>query len=153
MSQCPSTDLQTIVNVMQSNQNNSALTQAFFPVLHEFLNMLKNEYNSAVNEAVIFTNVEIVQFDAFADMLHVLSYNLIHNPPLNEPLLVKKLAKIYSSGENIYRSFAQYGRGMLDESAGKFFASTENLQELVDASVKMLDQHDPDKSLEFIQVA
>ncbi|NQZ07160.1 MAG: hypothetical protein HRT35_08360 [Algicola sp.] len=146
-------DFQQIVKLIQAYESNASLLSAFLPVLEEFHKLLKAEYATAVEQDTVFTNVDAVQFDTFADMLHVIAYNFVNAPQINEPVLYANLVEIYNACENIYRSFAQYARGTIDETAGKFFASQANMQELVDASQKMLKEHKPGEPITFVQVA
>ncbi len=153
MRQQSTQDFQKIVKLIQAYENNAALLSAFLPVLEEFHKLLKAEYVATVEQDTTFTNVDAVQFDTFADMLHVIAYNFVNAPQINEPALYTNLVEIYNACENIYRSFAQYARGTVDETAGKFFASETNMQQLVDASQKMLKEHKPSEPIAFVQVA
>lgn len=146
-------DFQKMVDITQSNEDNSALIESLLPALQEFVNISKAAYMEAVQSQESFTNVEVVQFESLADMLHVLVYNFVHNPPVNSPKTYAKLVDIYSSYENIARSFAQYGRGMLNAESGCFLASEQNLQELEDASKNMIDTHSIGMPVTFVQVA
>lgn len=153
MTQHMFSDFQKMVDITQSNEDNTVLIESLLPALQEFVNISKTAYNEAVQAQGLLTNVEIVQLESLADMLHVCVYNFVHNPPVNSPKTYAKLVELYSSYENITRTFAQYGRGMLNSESGCFFASEQNLQELVNASAKMIDNHVIGQSVSFVQVA
>jgi len=146
-------DFQAIVDITQSNEDNSALIESLLPALQEFTNLIKEGYQEAVLKEETLTNVEIVQLESLADMLHVFVYNFVHNPPVNSPTTYAKLVDIYSTCENVTRSIAQYGHGMLESESGCFFASEQNLQELVNASTTMIDNHVIGQTISFVQVA
>jgi len=146
-------DFQKIVDVTQSNEDNTVLIESLLPALQEFVTISKATYEETILKQESLTNVEVVQFESLADMLHVLVYNFVHNPPSNAPKTYAKLVDVYMSFENIARSLAQYGRGMQNNESGCFFASEKNLQELVNASTKMIDNHVIGHPVSFVQVA
>lgn len=148
-------DFQRLVDVSKSNETNVSLIRSLLPALNEFKIMLYTGYQEIVLNKEQLSDDDIQMANTLADMLHVITYDIAHNPPVKgEDIDVYvSLVDTYSTCENITRSIAQYGKGLLNEDSGSFLASEANLNELTQAFDEMLDTHKMGESVKFVQVA
>lgn len=146
-----SQDFEHLIKLIENNLNNLRLLKTFIPVLQEFINLLKNEFNSVSTQQIPLSVESITYFDSVADKLHIFAFNLENDKKPNNAIN-SQFAEIYRDAENVYRSMVQYGRGILDPQTGQFYASQSNLQELTDASYVMLNQHKIGEPVEFVEI-
>ncbi|MBL0709828.1 MAG: hypothetical protein JJV99_02255 [Colwellia sp.] len=142
--------IQKVAEAMQGFKNDLSLLVSFLPVLEEVTTLLKAENKQLIDNNIGFDESEIAQLEYLAKIFHIIAYDCINNKPTHKTIL---LAQACFELENIYLTITQHSKALLDTSQGHFYASEQNLQELVDASMKMLDEHDIKQPVEFIQVA
>lgn len=147
--QIASKEIQKIAEAMQSFKGNQTLLVSFLPLLTALIDFLKRTNHDFINQNVGFSQDEISQFESVAQIFHVLCYDCIHNNPTPDTIT---LAQVCSEMENICLTAVQHSKGVLNEKAGHFYASEQNLQELTQASLDVLRVTDTKEPIAFFNV-
>lgn len=143
-------EIQKIAEVMQSFRGNQPLLLSFLPPLTALIDFLNHSTERLINENVGLNPNEITQFETVAQMFHVLGYDCIHNNPTPETIA---LAKVCSQMENICLTTAQHCKGVIDNHAGHFYASEQNMAEVTQASLDALEATNTKAPIHFVQIS
>ncbi len=142
-------EIQKIAEAMQSFKAHQALLVSFLPPLTALNHFLKNTNKTLIDENFGLSENEITEFETIAQMFHILSYHCIHNNPTPDTLA---LAQACSDIENTCLTTAQHGKGLLNENAGQFYASEQNLAAVTQASLDVLKATNTKEPVNFIEI-
>lgn len=138
-----------LAETLEAFLTHQTMLMSFLPVLEVGVKLLHKEKRNLIDNHLRLCEQDCQLYETTAKIYKIIGYNCIHNDPTPQTI---KFAQVCNELEHLMMTIVQHCAGCLDESAGYFYASEQNLTALCEASLNVLEATDTKEPIKFIQV-
>jgi hypothetical protein len=139
-----------LAETLKAFRSHQTMLMSFLPVLESLTELLHQEKRNLIDNHLRLSEQDCALYETTANLYKIICYNCIHNNPTPQTI---KFAQFCGEIEHLLMTNVQHSKGCLDESAGYFYATEQNLSALCEASLNVLEATDTSEPINFIQIA